>query len=86
MANWTIAVTTTSQVLIPTATKIGTFIATNTGTTPIYIRYSQSWPAVVGEGICLNTTWSSIALQQPTNDAVSVIAASGTPTLSYYYQ
>lgn len=86
MANWTITVTTTSQTLVQPTTKIGTFIATNTWTTPIYIRYSQSWPAVAGEGICLYSTGSSVALQQPTNDAISVISSSGSPTLSYYYQ
>lgn len=85
MVNSTLSVTTTSQTLIPPTEKIGLFIATNLGTNPVYIRYSQSWPAVAGEGICLYTTGSSVVLEQPTNDAVSLISSGGSSTISYFY-
>lgn len=86
MANSVITVTTTSQVLVSPTTKIGTLIATNTWANPIYIRYSEAWPAVAWEWVALLFNGSSCAIQQPTNNAVSVISSWGSSTLSYYYQ
>lgn len=86
MANWVITVTTTSQVLVSPSTIIGTFVATNTWANPIYIRYSQSGSAVAWQGIALLFNGSSCAIQQPNNDAISVISSGGSSPLSYYYQ
>lgn len=86
MANWVFTVTTSSQILVDASVSIDTFVATNTWTNPIYIRYSEPWSAVAGQWIALLFNGSSCAIQKENNYAVSVISSWGSSTLSYYYQ